>query len=243
MRRRAFIKGVGTAAGGVVALDQGVRRIRATETVSVAVYQTDKLTERFGEAGRDEETGQQLADEAVADVLEPHFSSAFEVERETRTVPHYVASLPSTLSSFGDGIGDARQSLANWVAYNRQRSDVDCHILLSYHPTIRTGNGIATPGVLPTCCEPIDRYGITWMAADEAHVSETAVRETIAHEIGHTIGLQHSHGTNIGGSLSVMLTSSYARRVGTNLFGERVYPAGGRVTQLNDEIGDHHLRV
>jgi hypothetical protein len=133
---------------------------------------------------------------------------------------------------------DARQSLANWVSYNRQRSDVDCHILLAYHPSIRTGNGIATPSLIPTCCEPVDRYGITWMAADESNVSETAVRE-----IGHTIGLHHSHGTNIGDSLSVMLTSSYARRFGVNTFGERVRPAGGRVSELNGEIDDHHLRV
>jgi hypothetical protein len=87
MGRRAFIKGVGTVAGGVVALDQGVRRIRATETITVAVYQTDELTERFEATGRDEETGRRLADEAVADVLDPHFTSSFEVKHEMRIVP------------------------------------------------------------------------------------------------------------------------------------------------------------
>ncbi|TYL38707.1 hypothetical protein CV102_09315 [Natronococcus pandeyae] len=243
MKRRTFLKGMGTTAGGVVALDQGVRRIRTSKTITVAVYQTDELTSRFREAGQHSDTGQRLAEEAVNGILDPHFSSSLELEYETRTVPQHVASLPPTLSTFSDESREAGQSLVNWTGYNRQRSSVDTHILLSHHAEIGTGNGIASPAILPTCCEPVDRYGIAWMAAEPSALSREFVRQTIAHEIGHTIGLHHSHGTNIGSDRSVMLTRSYAQRVGRNLFGERICPAGSRVSELNDEISEHHLRV
>ncbi|MFU8869245.1 zinc-dependent metalloprotease family protein [Natronococcus sp.] len=243
MNRRTFLTGVGTAAGGAFALDRGVRRVRAPETITVAVYQTDGLTAGFEETGQRRDTGQRLAEAAVRRILEPHFANSFELIDEALTVPQAVTTLPPTLSTFGDEMPAARRSLLNWVEYNRTRSAVDSHILLSRHPEIRSGNGIASPAILPTCCEPIDRYGIAWMAAERSTRAEAAVGETIAHEIGHTIGLQHSHGANIGDAISVMLTSSYARRVGRNLFGEPVSPAASRVSELNDAIADHHLRV
>jgi hypothetical protein len=243
VKRRTFLRRTATAAGGVIAFDHGLRRVRTAETIRIGVYQTDRLTNRFVETGQSAEVGQQLAAEAVAEILEPQFSSAFEVEYDSLAVPHEVASLPPTVSTFGENLDDATRSLTSWMEYNGRRSSVDSHLLLAYHPALRLGNGIATPGVLPACCGPIDRYGIAWMATEQFDRFREGVRQTIAHEIGHTIGLQHVHGTNVGDSISVMLTSSYARRTGRNLFGERVRPGLSRVSSLNEAISERHLCV
>lgn len=236
MNRRTFLQGMGASVLGVSGIDALIRRI-SNPTYMVEVYQTDILTEKLEESPYRSDRGLINSYEAILP-FEEYFGKKVEVSLNYEPVPQEILN-----TSDSSGVSRAK-SVVNWRNYSPTYTDDSNHIHLLLGSTTYESRvyGAASFALLPTCCTPLNRYGIVWSDGlyQKTDYSEQ-FQKLLLHEFGHAVGLYHYHGCNYEEGRSVMMSNPYAERFKRNIFGQKVYPDTS-IHKFNTKLTESHLR-
>lgn len=271
MKRRDAVKTMGASVLGLPAIDYILRKISTQKEVRVNIYQSRKLTHNIKTKQIEtntktvdfegSENGDTLEDIAQVDVAESDPSdieiseTRFTVDAAQRAINvfnNFFNNLNFTLTfnefdilferdSPASDLGKQMAYLKHWMQYNNVETQKSKTVNILLLPRIIEDNhGIATTPIIPNI-SIYDGHGIVWVNPRKSK----ELPRLIAHEIGHTLGLNHFHGSKIDKNHgSIMYAVDYADQVGFNIYGESLRPVKGKnKLKFNPKITEDSLRI
>lgn len=234
MRRREILKKSGIGVSGIalggVTLQSNQDR---PSTVEIAVYYTTTAKEQI-------ETNSPYSftriNQVLSETIERIYSRTFDPEFTLNIVQDPV---DVDVSGFSD-VSDRRRHLLTWIDSPEPRRSQYSNILIEYDAEKTAG--VATLGLIPASCCTLDRNGIVWFQSGSQ--LQGFIR-LVAHEVGHTLGLGHNHGSLIGDSegRTIMLNNNYAMKNSTNKYGEYIDASNISINIFNSKLSTDELVI
>lgn len=260
MKRRNFISNIGLGALGLSSVDYLTRRIPLQKNVVVNIYQNKKLTKHLNKQRSEQFNLLDLKLREIEGKDEdiPPLSKETELTREParRAVDKFDSYFENInfKIKFGDfdipfDLGDHSKKLLTELEFLKKWSDYDnvdtpksddSNIVIIPSKLVQASAGVATTPIIPRF--NIQKgHGIVWVNPN----NQSQLHRIVAHEIGHTIGLQHFHGKKFGEDIaSLMYSSEYAEVAPYNVYGQPLQPVTNKHKfKFNPKISEEDLRI
>lgn len=258
MKRRTYLAGSFVSIGALFGFGAINNTINSTYDLRVKLYQTEELTAALEEINRDSDWAVQIGEAAITEVFAQDFPRInVEVIYGDLNVPSDITKPKQEKDVFRQA-----QSWSEWIKQGRQHEATETSNILIGSLDYETAQivGISNTQVLPSCCSPVNGHGVVWHNLNLVQ-EEYMLGGLLLHELGHTLGLKHYHGTNFtlgSGHIypkkvverktqdiakSIMLSNSFAEHIGTNVFGEDVQPSEHNVLRFNDKLDEESLML
>lgn len=270
MKRRETLKAMGAGIIGLPALDYLGRRVSSKREVVVNIYQNKDLTRqiKLSQIEAEENTldvSGKGPSSVVEDIAKTETKDAEEIEltktemtskASRRAIEKFDAyfdnidfklkfgdfDVPIELGIYNNDLDSELGYLKDWMKYTdleTPKSD-ESNILIVPSNIFEGNSGIATTPIIPKV-SIYEGHGIVWCNPRKPE----SLKRIIAHEVGHTIGLQHFHGSKLDEDHgSLMYSRKYAKNVGRNIYGESLKPLPSKNKfRFNPEISADSLRI
>lgn len=239
MNRRSIVTAIGSGIlTGLGTLPSLSKNQTQSDTLEVHIFLSETLS------GKDPQLREKL-DTEFQDYLQETFGSVLDLN--VITTIKRVLSFPVKTTGYNyrttDDLYQRGTGLYNWYQ-KHQQLDIDSgdvNIMIGYTEPRRL-QGISPTGLTPSCISSIDNYSLVW-AMEPALESEAYLEKfyadlyhMISHELGHSLGLDHSHGITFDGKRSIMNHPTYSESFSQNTFGQSVSYSPTRGHKLNPKI-------
>lgn len=244
MNRRGFLK----KSGASIAIGGGILKANCmlssdVRTASVKIHQSQAVTDHLHENNKDKSKWSDW----LVDNLPPVFNTDIPQLEMNTSIGRLDIPTETQLDS-ADNLALRVKHLYSWMFYAETSNDVnpvnESNILLRPMPEddiFDEAAGYGMIDIIPSCLSFYNNYAVVWI--DREYIDSKTLLHGVAHEVGHNLGLKHSHGTNIRDNNSVMLTQPYALNNDKNQFGENIENCLHRINKLNPKITKNHLSL
>lgn len=251
MQRRDFVKKV--VGSGVATSIYRTTTCDRSNTIEVKLFQTRRLHELQKDAHNSPTYIQESIKEELTEALSAITDREIDLLLSTETVRNVTENpldqdqIPlrflynALWTSSGSIIDDLNTAKHSNVLLDVAEGDL----------TSRERFGIGSLGILPSCITNIDSFASVFLGErlignDSLGSMEDRAVGIILHEIGHTLGLQHDHGTVVKRygiqHRSVMCSRSFAANNSVNRYGTKIPDSEmPQACEFNEKISDADL--